>query len=52
LGRRFAERRLANRIDRQLGQPFRESLDAYARLLKDWSRSVAAQLKQRFRILR
>ena len=48
LGRRFAERRLANRIERQLGQPFRESLDAYARLLKDWSRSVAGQLKQRF----
>jgi hypothetical protein len=39
---------LAKRIERQLGQPFRDSLDAYGRLLKDWSRSVVVQLKQRF----
>jgi hypothetical protein len=48
LGRHFAERQLAKRIERQLGQPFRDSLDAYGRLLKDWSRSVVVQLKQRF----
>jgi hypothetical protein len=48
LGRRFAERQLAARIERQLGEPFRESVDAYWRLLKDWSRSIVGQLKQRF----
>jgi hypothetical protein len=48
LGRRFAERQLAKRIERQLGEPFRDSLDAYGRRLKDWSRSIVAQLKQRF----
>lgn len=48
LGRGFAERQVASRISRQLGRPFDEALDAYWRLLNEWTGAIVSQLRQRF----
>ncbi len=48
LGHRFAERQLARRISRQLGEPFHAALSVYWKLVKDWSNFVMTQLKHRF----
>ena len=48
LGHRFAERRLARRIEDQLGKPFLDALDIYWKLLQDWSDSIVGQFRQRF----
>ncbi len=48
LGRGFSERQLARHINTQLGQPFRDSLDAYWKLLHEWAASILHQLRQRF----
>ncbi|MGA6955363.1 MAG: hypothetical protein WBY73_09675, partial [Candidatus Acidiferrales bacterium] len=47
-GRRFAERQLAGDIRTQLGQPSNDSLNAYWKLLNEWSASILRQLRQRF----
>jgi hypothetical protein len=49
-GRRFAERRVANQIVRQLGIPFQKALDIYWRMLEEWSDSIAGRLRQSFEI--
>jgi GTP-binding protein EngB required for normal cell division len=48
LGRGFVERQFARRINSQLGQPSRDSLDAYWKLLNEWAASILNQLRQRF----
>src|ERR1700683_51311 len=48
LGKRFAERRLANRLYRQFGEPMNKALATYSGVLKEWARLVTSQLDRRF----
>jgi GTP-binding protein EngB required for normal cell division len=48
LGHHFAERRVAKRIESQLGRPFLGAVDIYWRLLQEWSDSTVEQLRQLF----
>jgi GTP-binding protein EngB required for normal cell division len=48
LGKRFAERRLASQLYKQLGEPINKSLDTYSGVLKEWVRLVTSQLDRRF----
>jgi hypothetical protein len=48
LGKRFAERRLANRLYRQFGEPMNKALATYSEVLKEWARLVTSQLDRRF----
>jgi GTP-binding protein EngB required for normal cell division len=50
LGRRFAERRVTRQIARQLGHSFREALEIYWGMLKEWSDSIVSRLRQIFEI--
>jgi len=50
LGRQYAENHMAEHIRQQLGEPFRQTLASYLRLLQEWSRVVTGQLGQRFEI--
>jgi GTP-binding protein EngB required for normal cell division len=48
LGRRFAEKRLATRLHRDLDNALNEALSAYSDLLREWTRNVTNQLLRRF----
>ncbi len=48
LGKRFAERRLANQLYRQFGEPMNKALATYSEVLKEWARLVTSQLDRRF----
>ena len=48
LGTRFAERRLARQLYKQLGAPVSKSLGTYLDVLKEWVRLVTSQLDRRF----
>jgi GTP-binding protein EngB required for normal cell division len=50
LGKRFAERRLANRLYRRFGEPMDKALATYSEVLKEWARLVTSQLDRRFEI--
>ena len=50
LGRQYAENHMAEQIRQQLGEPFRQALASYLRLVQEWSRVVTGQLGQRFEI--
>jgi GTP-binding protein EngB required for normal cell division len=50
LGRRFAERRVAGQIARQLGHSFEEALEIYWGMLNEWSESIISRLRQVFEI--
>jgi GTP-binding protein EngB required for normal cell division len=50
LGRRFAERRVARKIARQLGYSFQDALDIYWGIVKEWSDSTVSRLRQIFEI--
>ncbi|HUJ40552.1 MAG TPA: dynamin family protein [Candidatus Acidoferrales bacterium] len=47
-GRRMAERRLAGRLEREMGEKWTQALATYVALLDNWSRSVARQWAARF----
>ena len=47
-GRQFAEARLANRLQRDLGESLSKSLGTYSDILKEWTRLVTSQLLRRF----
>jgi len=47
-GREFAEARLANRLQRELGGPLRKSLSTYSDVLKEWTSLVTSQVLRRF----
>jgi hypothetical protein len=48
LGTRFAERRLARRLYKQLGPSISNSLGTYLEVLKEWVRLVTSQVDRRF----
>jgi len=48
LGKHYAENTMAEHIRQQLGEPFRQALASYLRLLQEWSKVVTGQLGQRF----
>ncbi len=50
LGRQYAQNHMAEHIRQQLGEPFRQALASYLRLLQEWSRVVTGQLGKRFEI--
>jgi GTP-binding protein EngB required for normal cell division len=47
-GKRVAEARLANALQRELGETLRGSLETYSGILKEWTRVVTNQLLRRF----
>jgi hypothetical protein len=47
-GTQFAEKRLARRLYRQLGEPIYQALNIYSRVLKEWVRLVTSHLNRRF----
>lgn len=49
-GRQFAERRLANRISREIEGPVGQSLDGYRRSLLAWTRMVTGQVSREFEV--
>lgn len=48
LGKRFAERRLASRLYRQLGEQTNKTLGRYSEMLREWVRLVTSHLGRRF----
>ncbi len=48
LGKRFAEKRLASRLHKRLGEPIHKALDIYSEVLGEWMRLVTSQLGRRF----
>jgi GTP-binding protein EngB required for normal cell division len=47
-GRSVSERRVAGRIQKQLGRSFQQQFESYWKLVKNWTDSVMTQLKDRF----
>jgi hypothetical protein len=47
-GTQFAEKRLARRLYKQLGEPIHQALNIYSRVLKEWVRLVTSHLDRRF----
>jgi GTP-binding protein EngB required for normal cell division len=47
-GRRFAEKRLAKRLQQELGEALNKTLGTYSDVLREWTRLVTNQLLQRF----
>ena len=47
-GTQFAEKRLARRLYKQLGEPVYKALNIYSRALKEWVRLVTSHLDRRF----
>lgn len=47
-GRKFSERRVARRVQKQLGREFQLQFDGYWRVVKNWTDSTVMQLKHRF----
>ena len=48
LGRRFAEKRLAKRLHRELDDTLNEVLGTYSDVLREWTRHITNQLVRRF----
>ncbi|HEV2297642.1 MAG TPA: dynamin family protein [Candidatus Acidoferrales bacterium] len=48
LGRRFAEKRLATRLHKELGEALNKTLGTYSDVLREWTRLVTNQLLRRF----
>lgn len=48
LGKRYAEKELAQQIRQQLGESFENALSSYLKLLREWARVVTNQTGQRF----
>jgi hypothetical protein len=47
-GRRFAEKHLAKRLHRELGEALTNTLGTYSDVLQEWTRQVTTQFLRRF----